>query len=68
MSKIKFLVSTLLTFGMVAAANAAEAAVDTDIQGIVTDASTLWGTVKTLIVGIVAVMIGLWVVKKIRGR
>lgn len=46
----------------------ANAAVDTEIQGIVTDASSLWTSVKALIVGIVAVLIGVWVVKKIRAR
>lgn len=66
--RIKSAFNTLVFFGSLALATGAQAAVDSDIQDIVTDASTLWGTVKTLIVGIVAVLIGIWVIKKIRAR
>jgi len=67
-SRFKSVTSIALCLLTCALAASAEAAVDTDIQGIVTDAAALWATVKTLIVGIVAVLIGIWVVKKIRAR
>lgn len=42
--------------------------VPSDMQTIVSDASGLWVTVKALLVGITAVMIGIWVVKKIKAH
>lgn len=56
------------TAALLATGALALAEVPTEISGLVTDATTVFGTVKTLVLSIVTFFVLLWVVKKVRAR
>jgi hypothetical protein len=63
----KHLNAKLLIAALLLALNATvQAAVDTDLQGIVNDSSSLFGLVKTLMITILVFLIGWRIVKKIK--
>ena len=58
----------LLFMGLVFLGLASTCKADTDVDGLVTAATTLWGTVKTLIITIAGFSLLIWVVMKIRSH
>lgn len=62
----KYSPAALAVTGFVAATNAAHAAVDADLTEMVTDSTTLFGSVKTYVIAVVIFSIGIAIVKMIR--
>lgn len=57
-----------LFIGLVFVGLASTCRADTDVDGLVSAATTLWGTVKTLIITIAGFSLLIWVVMKIRSH
>jgi len=53
---------------VVSLASEAQAAVPTEITGMLTDVDTVFGDVKTTVLAIVGFFLLLWIVKKVRGK
>jgi len=67
MNRIKYVLGLPALAAMVLASHA-HAAVPTEIDGMITDATTLWGDVKEFVIGVVIFFTLLAIAKRVRRK